>query len=100
MNKLFLAAAILLGLCFAYVESRPTWDDTGVLAGAILLSCAILGVLGPQWPWLWALAGAPMPLFGFWTTHQLPASAIALVFAFVGAFVGAGLRRMSIRSAG
>src|SRR5512139_351729 len=29
MQKILLALAILMGLLIAYVDSRPTWDDTG-----------------------------------------------------------------------
>lgn len=101
MNKFLFAASLLLGLFFAYVDSRPTWDDAGVLAGAILLSCGILGALGPQRPWLWALlVGLPMPIHSFLETHQPPASAVAIVFAFVGAYAGFGLRRMMTHTAG
>lgn len=48
MQRLLFVTAIILGLFFAYVDSRPTWDDTGVLAFAIAIACAILGYLGPQ----------------------------------------------------
>jgi hypothetical protein len=101
MNKLLLAAALLCGLFFAYVDSRPSWDDTGVLVGAIVLSSGMLGALGPRRPWLWALAvGAPMPLYNFFVTHQPPASAVAIVFALVGAYAGAGLRKLVLPAAG
>lgn len=101
MSRILFAASLVLGLFFAYVDSRPNWDDTGVLVGAIVLSCGVLGALGPQRPWLWALlVGLPMPVYSFLTTHQPPASAVAIVFAFVGAYAGFGLRKMMAHAAG
>jgi hypothetical protein len=100
MQFLLLIASNLLGFFFAYVDSRPTWDDTGVLVGAILLASAILGALGPRQPWLWALGVAAwMPLHEMLTTHRPPASVLALVVAFTGADAGAGLRRIAAHSA-
>jgi hypothetical protein len=96
MQLLFLFASNVLGLFFAYVDSRPNWDDAGVLAGVILVLTAILGASGPRKPWLWALGvGIWMPLNELLTTHRPPASALALVFAFAGAYLGAGLRRLA-----
>src|SRR5262245_43941526 len=94
MQKLLFLTSLLLGILFAWVDSRPNWDDAGVLVCGILLSATVFGALGPQRPWLWALAiGAPMPLYGFWLTHRLPASAIAVPIALVGAYVGAVICR-------
>src|SRR6185503_5658275 len=31
MQSILLAVAVLAGLFSAYVDSRPTWDDTGIL---------------------------------------------------------------------
>jgi hypothetical protein len=99
MQFLLLSAANILGLFFAYVDSRPTWDDTGVLVGMIVLSAVILGALGPRRPWLWALAiGAWMPLQEALTIHRLPASAVAIVIALVGVYLGAGLRRLAVQA--
>ena len=96
MQLLFLFASNALGLFFAYVDSRPTWDDTGVLACGIALAAAIFGALGPRKPWLWALGiGIWMPAHELLTTHRPPASALALVFAFAGAYLGVGLHRLA-----
>ena len=82
---------------FAYIDSRPTWDDTGLIVGMIVLSAVILGTLGPRRPWLWALAiGVWLPLQAALATHRLPASAAAIVFALVGAYLGASLRRLAV----
>lgn len=88
MQKIFLLVAVLAGLFFAYIDSLPTWDDTGVLAGAILLTCGLISLLGFQRPWLLALAvGSWIPLRGIFITHNF-GSILALVIAFVGAYGG------------
>ena len=92
MQKILIAIAIMAGLFFVYVDSRPTWDDTGILAGAILLTCGLIVVVGYQRPWLLALAvGAWIPLRGILVTHNY-ASLLALVIAFVGAYAGWAFR--------
>lgn len=93
MSKFALAIAVVVGMFFAWVDSRPTWDDTGVLVMAIVLSSAMFAALAPQRPWLIALAvGAWIPLHniiagGDWGT------AITIVFALVGAYAGSFARR-------
>jgi hypothetical protein len=92
MQKILLAVAIIAGLFFAYVDSRPTWDDTGILAGAILLTCGLIALIGIQRPWLLALAvGAWIPLRGILITHNY-GSILALIIAFVGAYAGWAFR--------
>src|SRR5215208_768631 len=92
MQKILLAVAVIVGLFFAYVDSRPTWDDTGILAGAILLTCGLIALLGFQRPWLLALAvGAWIPLRGIFVTHNF-GSILALIIALVGAYLGWGCR--------
>jgi hypothetical protein len=98
MQILLFATANILGLFFAYVDSRPTWDDTGILACSIVLAAIVLGAIGPRRPWLWALGiAAWMPLHELLATHRVPASAIALVFALAGAYLGAGLRKLAVQ---
>jgi hypothetical protein len=71
MQMRLFAASNLMGLFFAYIDSRPNWDDAGVLVGQIFLASAILGSLGPRRPWLWALAiSVWMPLQESLTTHR------------------------------
>jgi hypothetical protein len=97
MQMRLFAASNLMGLFFAYIDSRPNWDDTGVLVGLIFLTSAIFGSLGPRRPWLWALAiGVWMPLQELLTTHRPPASAVAIIVALAGAYLGAGLRRLAV----
>lgn len=88
MQNLLLAVAVLAGLFSAYVDSRPTWDDTGILAFGILIVCGLITLLGYRRPWVIALAvGIWIPLYWILTTHNY-GSILALVFAFVGAYGG------------
>ena len=97
MQRILFIVALGLGLAITYVDSRPNWDDTGITAGAILLSCAVLGALGPKQPWLWALAvGIWIPLFGIAQAQNF-GSLLALAVAFAGAYAGMGLRRINAR---
>ncbi len=80
--------AALVGLGVAYVDSRPSWDDTGITAGMLLIAAAAAAAIAGRRPWLWAL------LVGVWTPaveialgHQL-GSLAALAFAAAGAAVG------------
>ncbi len=88
MQNLLLVAAIVTGLFSAYVDLRPTWDDTGVLAFGILIVSGLITLLGYRRPWLIALAvGIWIPLHGIFITHNY-GSILALVFAFAGAYGG------------
>jgi hypothetical protein len=102
MQNILLSIAVLAGLFFAYVDSRPTWDDTGILAGAILLTCGLIALVGYRRPWLLALmVGAWIPLRGIFITHNY-FSLLALLIAFIGAYGGWAVRlgiRKTLRSA-
>jgi hypothetical protein len=92
MQKILLTIAALSGLFITYVDSRPTWDDTGITAGVILLLCGLMVLIGFQRPWLLALAvGAWIPLYGLFFTHNFE-SILALIIAFVGAYAGWAVR--------
>lgn len=92
MQKTLLAIAVMAGLFLAYVDSRPTWDDTAITVGAILLTCGLLALIGFQRPWLLALAvGMWIPLYEIPMSHAY-ASLIALVIAFIGAYGGWAVR--------
>ena len=98
MQKILLGVAIAAGLFFAYVDSRPTWDDTGITVGVLLLTSGLLALIGFQRPWLLALAvGLWIPLYEVTTTHAY-ASIIALVVTFIGAYGGWAMR-LGIRKA-
>jgi hypothetical protein len=88
-----LALAIVLGLLIAWVDSRPTWDDTGITIGTILILTGLLGLAIPKYAWLWALAvGLWIPLIEI-PPHWVFAPLVALAVAFVGAYLGAFGRR-------
>ena len=94
MQKALLAAALALGGLIGYIDSRPTWDDTGVTAAVLFFVAGVFGFLGPKRPWLWALAlGIWIPILGFaWTQNH--GTLLALVVAFFGAYGGSALRRV------
>lgn len=86
--------ATAVGLAIASVDSRPTWDDTGITAGAIFVSAFLIAALARRRPWLWALlVGGWVPVFAL-ASGRDPAALLALVFAFLGAYAGFGLSRL------
>jgi hypothetical protein len=96
MQTILLAVAVLAGLFSAYVDSRPTWDDTGILAGGLLLVSGLLTLLGHRKPWLIALAvGIWIPLHNIYLSHDF-SLLLVLLFPLVGAY-GGWLVRLGIR---
>jgi hypothetical protein len=98
MQKILLGIAAIAGLFSLYVDTRPNWDDTGILAFGILVVCGVLALFGFQRPWLLALVvGLWIPLHGILVTHNY-GSVIALIIAFIGAYAGwafrAGINKM------
>jgi hypothetical protein len=94
MSKFLLPMALGLGLLIAYVDSRPNWDDAGLTALALLACCGLCGVLGPNRPWLWALAvGVWIPFLGIAFARNF-GSLLAIPFAFAGAYSGMAFRRL------
>ncbi len=95
MNKVLLPVAIALGLGIAYFDSRPTWDDTGITVVTLFAAAGICGVLGPRFPWLWALCiGLWTPLFEIPGTHNY-GPLFALVVAFLGAYAGMAVQKIA-----
>jgi hypothetical protein len=92
-KALVVIAALAAGALIAWIDSRPTWDDTGITAGMLLAASALFGYLWPQRPWLWAfLIGAWIPLVAI-THHQSLWSLLVLGFTFAGAYAGWAIRR-------
>jgi len=92
MQTILLSIAVLAGLFFAYVDSRPTWDDTGILAGGMLLISGLLTLLGHRKPWLIALAvGIWIPLHDIYLSHDF-LLILVLLIPFVGAYGGWAVR--------
>lgn len=96
MQNLLLGIALLAGLFSAYVDSRPTWDDTGILVGGLLLASGLLTLLGHRRPWLIALAvGIWIPMRQIYLTYDFK-FLIILLIPFIGAYSG-WLVRLGIR---
>jgi len=83
-----------LGLAIALLDARPTWDDTGITAGVLLITAFIVSALAGRRPWLWAL------LVGTWVPALTivnrgdAAAFLALAFAAAGAYAGFAASRL------
>jgi hypothetical protein len=95
MQKILLTIGILAGLFIAYVDSRPTWDDTGITVGTMLLTSGLLTLLGYRRPWLIALTvglwtplyeGVILGKFNFPDMVLIPL--VILLVCMVGAYAG------------
>lgn len=92
MQKILIGIAATIGLFSLFVETRPTWDDTGILVFGIFLACGLLVLIGYQRPWLLALVvGTWIPLYRIIVSGNYE-TVIALVAAFIGAYAGWLLR--------
>ena len=90
--RILLPLAVAAGVLITYVDAQPTWDDTGMTAGALALGAGLLGAAAPRRAWLWALAiGAGIPAVEIASTHNV-GSVLALGIALFAAYAGAGLR--------
>jgi hypothetical protein len=91
-----LVVALIIGCAIGYMDSRPTWDDTGITAGATVLSAAALTFGAPGRALFVALLlGFPVVVMNYVTSRRLD-SWIVLVIALVGAGIGFALRRFSV----
>ena len=89
--------ALAIGLGIGYVDSLPTWDDTGITVGALVISAGLLAILRPRIWWVTGLLiGAPVPLFNFLRTGGWQATA-ALAFALLAAGIGGLVGRLVSR---
>ena len=87
-RRVLLLAALILGALIAWVDSRPTWDDSGITAGVLLLLSAGFGAVHPRFAWLWALAlGAWIPLVGIVIAHNA-SMLLVLAIPLIGAYLG------------
>ena len=94
-DALLAVAAAAIGAVVGYVDSRPTWDDTGITVSLILLTSAMVAGLSGRRPWLWALLiGAWVPLFEI-SGSGGPASLLPLVAAAAGSAIGYALVRVA-----
>jgi len=96
MQNLLLGIAVLAGLFSAYIDSRPAWDDTGLLVGGLLLVSGLLTLLGHRRPWLIALAvGIWIPMYEIFKTHDFM-MLVVLLIPVLGAY-GGWLVRLGIQ---
>ncbi len=92
MKKVLPILSLITGAVITWIDSRPTWDDTGITAAMLLVAAAVFGFLGPNRPWLWALLlGLWIPLFGIVPDGNYQ-SLLAPVMTFAGAYVGKAIR--------
>lgn len=85
---LFLGFSTVIGLLIYWIDSRPTWDDTGVTAAMVLIASGVISYVYPKRPFIWAIAVSIwIPLFGIISTSNY-GSLMALIFGFIGAYLG------------
>lgn len=84
-------SAIAFGGLIAWVDTRPTWDDTGVTAGLLFVAAAGAAIAGLRWWHAALLIATPLILFEYRTAG----SAIFLVIgiALLGGALGQSVRR-------
>lgn len=97
-QKLLLIAAALFGMLVLFIDSRPTWDDTGITVLMLLAGSGLIGLLVEKRPWLFALAiGVWLPAWYIFKSQDVK-MLIVLAFPLVGVYVGwalkAGFRRL------
>jgi hypothetical protein len=89
MTYVACAGALAAGLGIAWMDSRPTWDDTGISAAALFVASGVAAALGVRW-WLAALLVAGPLLVAEWRgmgPGLLLPPAIALIGGVLGALV-------------
>lgn len=91
MTVLACILALLAGCALAWIDTRPHWDDTGILVGLLFLSAMGAGAFGAQW-WLAALLTAG-PLVAVEFRALGVTAVLPLAVAAGGALLGTGLRR-------
>jgi hypothetical protein len=85
---LFLFFSNAIGLLICWIDSRPTWDDTGVTAAMILIASGAISYVYPKRPFIWAIAVSIwIPIFGI-VCNSNYGTLMALVFGFIGAHLG------------
>ena len=93
MERVLYLTGVVAGILIGYLDSRPSWDDTGVTVGLVFIAAAILAALTPRRPWVAALCvGVWVPTFGILLRSNY-GSLLALVIAFLGAYAGALARK-------
>ncbi len=98
MQKILFVITLAAGILIAFVDSRPTWDNTGITVAALLVAGGVIGLLAGRRPWLFALAlGLWLPLWEGITSRNF-SILVVLVFPFVGVYAGWALGKILRRS--
>jgi hypothetical protein len=93
---LLIFISITISIFYGWVDTRPSWDDTGITVFAVLLTTFVFGMLQPRYAWLWAIIiGSGIALFDAILSHNYGAMMV-LVFAFAGAYSGALFKRIIV----
>ena len=82
--------ALAIGLGIAWMDTRPTWDDTGVTAGAILIGSALAALVGVRAWWAALCVAGPLAIV-LGVRGSLAAIVVSLL-GLVGGAAGGGLR--------
>jgi hypothetical protein len=87
-DRWLVVAALAVGLTIAFIDSRPTWDDTAITVGALFTVSAAIAAIAGRRPWLWGLlVGMWIPIFEIRPGGPV-APLAALVFSLVGSVLG------------
>jgi hypothetical protein len=85
------------GLIIAWIDSTPGWDDTGVIAGLILVISFLAGFIYPKQLWIWALlAGIWIPFRSIANTGEFMYLLILLI-SFAGSYSGGFIKKIFIK---
>src|SRR5882762_1703368 len=91
--SILVLVASSLGNLIGWIDSRPTWDDTGITVAMILCVTAFLGFAAPHHPWISGLLlGIWIPIWNI-SHYDNYVALFALAIAFAGAYLGALIRR-------
>ena len=87
-DRWLVATALGVGLTIAFIDSRPTWDDTAITVGALFTVTAAIAAIAGRRPWLWGLlVGIWIPIFEIRPGGPV-APLAALVFSLIGSLLG------------
>jgi len=91
---LLVIASISLSMLFGWVDTFPTWNDTGITAFTVLITSLVFGLMMPRYAWLWAIIiSAGICLFNIYWYNNFE-SLMVLPFAFSGSYGGVFIRRI------
>ncbi len=93
-----LVLTLAAGLAIAWMDTRPNWDDTGITAGALLLTAGLAALAGVL-PWVAAILIAGPLIVAEWRQLNV-GMLLVLAMSFAGAIAGAVIRRRAAQIAG